>query len=645
MAKRKSQIEAHALEKYMKKQAREEKEREEARKAEAKKKKEEKLARLKEEMKKAEKAPADPLLEGAAPLESLGIDSRILRAIREMGFDSASPIQERSIPLELSGKDVIGQAQTGTGKTAAFGIPMLMKADTRTKKLQGVILCPTRELAIQVSEELHRYARHLAGLRILPVYGGQDIGKQIRGLKDGPQIMVGTPGRVLDHMRRGTVSFENVGMIVLDEADEMLDMGFIDDMKDILSALPKERQTVMFSATMPKEIQEIASEHMKEPEVVRIARKELTVPEITQYYYDIKPSIKTEVLCRLIDLYEPKLSVVFCNTKRKVDELTDEMKGRGYYAEGLHGDLTQAQRDRVMGGFRKGRFEILIATDVMARGIDVEDVEAVFNYDIPQDDEYYVHRIGRTGRAGRKGYAFSLVVGRDIYKLREIQRFCKTTIHPQQVPTLDDISQIRVDRVLGEAASLIEEDPRAVRDMSDMVDRFVKDHDLSSHELAAALLKLRLGSEETAEDALEEMPLPRSLDDLGSGRSYDRREGRGRDRDRRFRDDREEGYSRRFDEREDRKGRKKKKGHEDDDMVRLFINVGKNQGIKPGDLVGAIAGEANIKGKMVGAIDLYDSYSFVEVDRSHADQVMQAMKNAKIRGLRVRMEKALGREE
>ena len=532
-------------------------------------------------------------------LDRLGIDSRILKAIRDMGFDSASPIQAKAIPVELEGRDVIGQAQTGTGKTAAFGIPMLMSIDPKVKKIQGVILCPTRELAIQVSEELLRYSRYMHGIRILPVYGGQDIMKQFKGLKDGVQIVVGTPGRVMDHMRRGTIKCDHVKMIVLDEADEMLDMGFIDDMKTILSEMPEERQTVMFSATMPKEIQAIASEQMTDPYTVRIAKKELTVPKITQYYYDIKPSIKTEVLCRLIDLYEPKLSVVFCNTKKKVDELTDEMKSRGYYAEGLHGDLTQAQRDRVMKNFRMAHTEILIATDVMARGIDVEDIEAVFNYDIPQDDEYYVHRIGRTGRAGREGRAFSLVVGRDIYKLREIQKYCRTTILPQPVPTLD--------------------------------------HDSSSMELAAALLKMRLGSEaDETEDEFADFATPRLLSEL------DKKEGRGR---------RGEG-------RADRGGRGGRRGesrgegrrerdhrHDDDDMVRLFINVGRKARITPGDLVGAIAGESGISGRMVGAIDIYDSYSFVDVDRRNAEKVLKAMKNVHIKGLSVHMEKALGRNE
>ena len=563
--------------------------------------------------------------------DELGIDPKILKAIKDMGFDSPTPIQAGTIPSEIEGRDVIGQAQTGTGKTAAFGIPLLMKVEHKKRHPQGLIMCPTRELAIQVSEELQRYARHLKDIRILPVYGGQDIVRQMRGLKDGVHIVVGTPGRIMDHMRRGTLDLSDIKAVVLDEADEMLDMGFIEDMNLILEALPAGRQTVMFSATMPREIQLIAEDHQRDPLTVRIAKKDLTVPEITQYYYDVRPSEKTEVLCRLIDLYEPKLAVVFCNTKRKVDELTDEIKGRGYYAESLHGDLSQAQRDRVMKNFRIGQTQILIATDVMARGIDVEDIEAVFNYDIPQDNEYYVHRIGRTGRAGRSGYAFSLAVGRDVYKLREIQKFCRTKILPQRIPSLDKISHVRSDRVLEEAARLIEEEPALIRSMEESIDRFIFDHDSSSTELAAALLAMRLGGDD-AEDEIGEAPEPRHLDDLGKKHGDDK--GRGR----RHKD----GFGKEiFDGRDGKKGKKKK--HGDDDMVRLFINVGKKAHITPGDLVGAIAGEADIPGRMVGAIDIYDSYSFVDVDRKNADRVMKAMKNVKIKGLKVHMEKALGK--
>ena len=568
----------------------------------------------------------------AGGLATLGLDERILRAISDMGFDAPSPIQEQAIPTEKAGRDVIGQAQTGTGKTAAFGLPLLEKIDPAVKKLQAVILCPTRELAIQVSDELHRYAKYLHGVRILPVYGGQDIVKQIRGLKDGTQVMVGTPGRVMDHMRRGTVKFDHVHTAVLDEADEMLDMGFIDDMNTILSELPEERQTVMFSATMPREIVDLANRFLNDPAIVRVAKKELTVPEITQYYYDVRPNRKTEVLCRLLDLYEPKLSVVFCNTKRKVDELVDELKSRGYYAEGLHGDLSQAQRDRVMGSFRKHLTEILVATDVVARGIDVEDIDAVFNYDIPQDDEYYVHRIGRTGRAGKSGTAYSLVVGREVYKLRDIQRYCRTKIIPQAIPSLGDINEIRSEKILDKAVDILEKNDGNLKKMFDILDQRIFEDEVSSMDLAAALLMMHMGEMKT-EDDIADAKVPRNLDDLGrfSDASY------GRDRMRGGK------YAEKGRKLDGRKLRVKRRNEDrGDDMVRLFINVGRNQHVKPGDIVGAIAGEAGVSGSVVGAIDIKESYSFVDVDRRNAEKVMRAMMNAKIRGLTVHMEKATG---
>lgn len=387
--------------------------------------------------------------------DELQLDERIIRAITEMGFEEASPIQAQAIPVAMEGRDMIGQAQTGTGKTAAFGLPLLQKVDPKVKKLQAIVLLPTRELAIQVAEEMRRFAKFMHGVKVLPIYGGQDIVKQIRSLKDGTQVIVGTPGRVMDHMRRKTIKADHVLTVVLDEADEMLNMGFLEDMETILSQLPEERQTLMFSATMPQAIAEIARKFQKDPVTVRVIKKELTVPKVTQYYYEVKPKNKVEVMSRLLDMYAPKLSIVFCNTKRQVDDLVQELQGRGYFAEGLHGDLKQVQRDRVMDSFRNGRTDILVATDVAARGIDVGDVEAVFNYDIPQDDEYYVHRIGRTGRAGREGKAFSLVMGKEVYKLRDIQRYCKTKIIPQAIPSLNDITEIKVEKILDQVQEVL----------------------------------------------------------------------------------------------------------------------------------------------------------------------------------------------
>ena len=357
--------------------------------------------------------------------DELDLCQEILRGVKEMGFEEASPIQAQAIPVAMQGYDVIGQAQTGTGKTAAFGIPVLEKVNLNKdiKHPQALILCPTRELAVQAAEEIRKLAKYMHGIKVLPIYGGQDINKQIRALK-GTQVIIGTPGRVMDHLRRKTIRCDYVNTIVLDEADEMLNMGFREDIETVLEYIPTEdRQTILFSATMPKAILEITKNYQKpDAKMIKVVKKELTVPKIEQYYLDVKRKDKIEVLTRLLDFYEPKLSLVFCNTKKMVDDLTEVLKGRGYFAEGLHGDMSQAQRDRVMKSFRSGKTDILIATDVAARGIDVDDVEAVFNYDIPQDDEYYVHRIGRTGRAGRTGRSFTFVKGKEVYKLKDIMR-------------------------------------------------------------------------------------------------------------------------------------------------------------------------------------------------------------------------------
>ena len=319
--------------------------------------------------------------------DELELQSSLLRAVTEMGFEEMTPIQAQAIPVVLSGQDIIGQAQTGTGKTAAFGLPILQNIDPKKKSLQAVILCPTRELAIQVSEEMHKFAKFLHGIKIVPIYGGQEIVRQIKALKAGTQIVIGTPGRVMDHMRRKTVKFDDVKIVALDEADEMLNMGFREDIETILRDVPGERQTLLFSATMPQPIMEIARMYQHNAVHIRVVKKELTVPKIEQYYYEVRPKAKLDALTRLLDMYAPKLSLIFCNTKRQVDELVTALQARGYFAEGLHGDLKQQQRDRVMNSFRGGKTDILVATDVAARGIDVDDVEAVFNYDVPQDDE------------------------------------------------------------------------------------------------------------------------------------------------------------------------------------------------------------------------------------------------------------------
>lgn len=521
--------------------------------------------------------------------DELNLYPQILRGIQEMGFEEATPIQSKAIPIVMEGVDVIGQAQTGTGKTAAFGIPLLMKVNPHDKSTQAIVLCPTRELAIQVAEEVRCLAKYMHGVKVLPVYGGQDIVKQIRSLKGGAQIIIGTPGRIMDHLRRRTIKCEEVNTIVLDEADEMLNMGFREDIETVLEYIPEERQTVLFSATMPKPILEITKKYQKDAVTIKVVKKELTVPNIEQYYYDVKRKDKVEVLSRLLDVYDPKLSLVFCNTKRMVDELTNALQGRGYFAEGLHGDMKQMQRDRVMNHFRNGNTEILVATDVAARGIDVDDVEAVFNFDLPQDDEYYVHRIGRTGRAGRTGRSFTFVKGKEVYKLKDIQRYCKTKILAQKVPSMEDVVQVKLEKIMDHIGTVIEEED--LTSMVNMIESQVNEADYTAMDIAAAFLKLALlGEEEKAQSSLENY----EFGDTGA----------------------EEG------------------------MVRLFINIGKKQNVKPGDILGAIAGESGMPGKLVGAIDMYDKYTFVEVPREYGKEVLQAMTNSKIKGKSINIEPA-----
>ena len=522
--------------------------------------------------------------------EEMGLSEEIQKAVRYMGFEEASPIQAKAIPAMISGIDLIGQAQTGTGKTAAFGIPILEKVDPKLKKLQAIVLCPTRELAIQVADEIRNLSRYMHGIKVLPIYGGQDIVKQIRSLKSGTQIVIGTPGRVMDHMRRKTMKLDFVHTVVLDEADEMLNMGFREDIEFVLSGVPEERQTVLFSATMPKPIMEITKKFQNNAKVIKVTKKELTVPNIEQYYYDVKPKKKEEVLSRLLDIYSPRLSVVFCNTKKQVDLLVNALLGRGYFAAGLHGDMKQEQRDRVMQGFRTGKTEILVATDVAARGIDVDEVEAVFNYDLPQDDEYYVHRIGRTGRAGREGRAFSFVSGKEVYKLKEIQRYCKTKIYAQKVPSLNDVANTKMENILDDVERVIEQEDLDM--MINAIEERVNNSEFTAMDMAAAFLKICCGMTEDNKNTEEN---DWEFGDTGAG---------------------------------------------EDGMVRLFINIGKKQRVRPGDILGAIAVESGMDGKLIGTIDMYDKYTFVEVPREYAREVLNAMKNVKIKGKTVAVEPA-----
>ncbi len=421
----------------------------------------------------------------------LALPEPIAKAIKDLGFEEPTPIQSLAIPLLRDGRDVIGQAHTGTGKTAAYGIPIVERVDPAGKTPRALVLCPTRELAIQVSEELRKLARYRRGLIILPVYGGQPIERQLHALKAGVQVVIATPGRLLDHIDRRSITLSDVGTVVLDEADEMLDMGFRDDIEAILKKTPSGRQTVLFSATMSKEILDLASRYQHDPRTVQVMHDKLSVPKIEQSYFEVRESGKIDVLSKLLDLYDPQLTLIFANTKRRVDEIVSQLQARGYLAEGLHGDMNQSQRERVMGKFREGRIDILIATDVAARGIDVPAVDLVVNFDVPQDPEYYIHRIGRTGRAGKEGRSFTFVSGKEMWKLRDIQRFAKMKIALQSVPKEHEIVSRKAELLARRVRDLVDTgrlDPEILRVQQIMGEEY------TSLEVAAALLSLYVGS-------------------------------------------------------------------------------------------------------------------------------------------------------
>lgn len=458
-----------------------------------------------------------------------------MKAVDQMGFKTPSAIQSQTIPALLMGHDIIGQAQTGTGKTAAFGIPMVQNTDLSQHSVQSVVLCPTRELAIQVSAELSKLASLKKGLKILPVYGGEAIQHQLKALKKGVHIVVGTPGRVMDHMKRKTLSFRDVKMIVLDEADEMLNMGFREDIEMILGTMPEKRQTVLFSATMPKPIMDIAKKFQNNPKLVKVTTEELTGANIKQFFYDTNVAEKLRLIVRTIQAHQLQLAIVFCNTKIKADRLAEALANQGIAAEAIHGDLNQNQRNTVLGKFKKGTTNVLVATDVAARGIDVNNVDAVFNFDIPLDPEYYVHRIGRTGRAGKDGQSFSFVCGSgDFKRLKQIEKYAKVKIERLQPPSMKDVFDIRKGHLIEQLKKSVEEG--LPEKAYQMMDQFTE-AGLSNRQLGAALLDIVL-PQPSKEDEIPVQSEPKFRDrkrrDSGhfskgkSGRKYSRKKGKSK---------------------------------------------------------------------------------------------------------------------
>ncbi len=694
----------------------------------------------------------------------LGLSAEVLQAVKKLGFEQASPIQAEAIPVLLAGKDVVGQSMTGSGKTAAFGIPAVEKVDPAKREVQVLILCPTRELAVQVSEEIHKLALFKRGIHALPIYGGQSYERQFFGLKQGAQIVIGTPGRVMDHMRRGTLRLETVKMAILDEADVMLNMGFREDIELILQSVPAERQTVFFSATMPKPIRDLIEKYSHEPQSVKIEQKAMTVPTVEQVYYEVDRRHKMELLTRLIDLHDFKLGIVFCNTKRMVDDLVDHLEAAGYQADRLHGDMSQNMRDRVMNKFRQSGLEFLVATDVAARGIDVDDVEVVFNYDLPYDVEDYLHRIGRTGRVGRSGMAISLVPYRELFQIRNIERFTNARIQRGKVPTVDEVAEARENVFLDKLR--IQLTTGEYTNYEHLLERLLQEG-FSSTNIASALIH-QLQAGEAAKSAPQTGESERPLREERPGRSDDRRERTPHGDDRRGRfDDRREGGSR--DERrprfEDRRAERPpragaptsgtarvpslprpataprpparekavpiksgikavevkptpaenvadsqaevlrpmmaegenlpapmpavtlpaaeikpevQKTYSDAEILssvkppapkpesklfikskpasvapkpkasratpegqtRLWMNLGEAQGVKPIDIVNAVAGETGLPGRVVGTVDVREKHLFVDVASEHANGIIAKLNRAEIQGHKVKVKVA-----
>lgn len=514
----------------------------------------------------------------------LDLSQPILQALTDMGFEEPTPVQEKCIPPLLQQKDVVGQAQTGTGKTAAFGIPLVQQTDINLKEVQTIIMCPTRELAIQVTGELIKIGKHLDGLHVVPVYGGQSISRQIKALKRGAHVVVGTPGRTIDHLRRGTMKLNNLQRVVFDEADEMLNMGFRSDMEQILSYADQPVQTIMFSATMSKGIRKIMNRYMKKPETIAIERKKMTAPNIEQYVVEVRDSVRTEAICRFMDINGFKLALVFCNTKRKTEKVSRDLRSRGYSSDFINGDLSQNQRDRVMAKFRSGAIDILVGTDVAARGLDIDDIEAVFNYDLPQDPEYYVHRIGRTGRAGRSGMAITFSTKRKKKQLRTIEKQIKTRLNPLDLPSTADVQK---SRLAGEMDDLVEVLEKGnLRPFIEQIESFTDDR-FTTVEIAAALLKKRTAApaqEDVAED--------------------------------------------------------KNQNYDDSAMIKMHFNVGKKNNVYPGDLVGAIAGESDVPGNVIGNIDIFPHHSFVDIPGKHVKKVLSVMNRNRVKGKKIRVKVA-----
>ncbi|CAJ1781082.1 ATP-dependent RNA helicase DeaD [Aeromonas salmonicida] len=546
----------------------------------------------------------------------LGLAAPVLKALQDVGYERPSPIQAAAIPHLMAGHDLLGQAQTGTGKTAAFALPLLSRLEAGNRNTQVLVLAPTRELALQVAEACQRYAKHMPDFHVLPIYGGSSYETQTRALRRGAQVVVGTPGRVMDLIRRKNLDLSGLKALVLDEADEMLRMGFIDDVDWIMEQCPSTRQVALFSATMPDQIRRVAQKHLKQPKEIKIVSKTSTAPTIRQRYWQVTGLHKLDAMTRLLEVEPYEAVLVFVRTKNAAEELAGKLAARGHACEALHGDIPQKLRERTVDKLRQGQLDILIATDVVARGLDVERITHVVNYDIPYDTESYVHRIGRTGRAGRKGEAILFVAPRERRMLRAIEHATRQAIEPMKMPSTEDINQHRMTKfkeriretMMGEELELY----------LNLVNELIEEDSADPLELAAALAKLVQGDQPLLLD--DSIPEPQFSSNDRGGRDFERRDG-GSD----------------FADRGDRPARRMPsleprplKDNPDVEMERYRVDVGAHHGVKPGQIVGAIANEANIESRFIGNIDIADDFSTVDLPKGMTADVLEVIKKARV---------------
>ena len=550
--------------------------------------------------------------------DSLGLPKVLLSALNTLGFESSTPIQAKTIPPLLDGKDVLGEAQTGTGKTAAFGLPALAKIDLSVRKPQLMVLAPTRELAIQVAEAIETFAKDMKGLKVATLYGGQSYQPQFQQLERGAQVVVGTPGRLMDHLRRKSLKLNNLSFCVLDEADEMLNMGFLEDIEWILEHLPKETQMALFSATMPAQIRKVANRFLKEPEHIKVAAVKKEKANITQYAWKVSGINKITALERIAETVDYDAMIIFVRTRNDTVDVAEKLERAGYPAVPLNGDMNQAQRERTVDQIKSGKSSILVATDVVARGLDIPRISLVINYDLPGDNEAYVHRIGRTGRAGREGTAISFVRPREMYSLRHYERLTSGTVKTYELPSIQEIGKARIERTRVEMASVVAD--KELANMREIVEKMANESEISMIDLAAALL-----FQKQLKQPLQPKEDPKP-----------RRETRERNdrNDRSGRDNRNDRGARRGDnrgDRQDRAPRKSKEARNDVDWQTYRLEVGKDHGARPGDIVGAIANEISLDSSYIGAINLHEKHSFVQLPKGMPDKSFKQLKRVRVR--------------